>query len=60
MFGGPETHAAPFSKFRRIGTERELALATGRSYGFVHRLLQEAGVTLRSRGGARKVSPLIG
>ncbi|TMR22098.1 transcriptional regulator [Nonomuraea turkmeniaca] len=30
---------------------RELALSTGRSYGTVHRLLQEAGVELRPRGG---------
>ncbi|MFB9802395.1 helix-turn-helix domain-containing protein, partial [Streptomonospora salina] len=28
---------------------RSLAAATGRSYGFVHRLLTEAGVTLRGR-----------
>ncbi|WP_424533664.1 helix-turn-helix domain-containing protein [Sphaerisporangium viridialbum] len=33
---------------------RELALSTGRSYGFVHRLLTEAGATLRTRGGARR------
>ncbi|WP_415924606.1 helix-turn-helix domain-containing protein [Streptomyces sp. MI02-7b] len=32
-------------------TIRTLAESTGRSYGFVHRLLTEAGVTLRSRGG---------
>ncbi|PDP84466.1 hypothetical protein CQJ94_27730 [Glycomyces fuscus] len=30
---------------------RMLAAATGRSYGFVHRLLSEAGVELRGRGG---------
>ncbi|WP_433355565.1 helix-turn-helix domain-containing protein [Microtetraspora malaysiensis] len=33
---------------------RELAVATGRSYGFVHRLLGEAGVLLRPRGRVRK------
>jgi len=33
---------------------RSLAAATGRSYGFVHRLLTEAGVTLRGRGGATR------
>lgn len=33
---------------------RQLALNWGRSYGFIHRMLIEAGVTLRSRGGARK------
>ncbi|MFF3698970.1 helix-turn-helix domain-containing protein [Streptomyces sp. NPDC002221] len=30
---------------------RAIAVDTGRSYGFVHRLLTEAGVTLRGRGG---------
>ncbi|MFE3114231.1 helix-turn-helix domain-containing protein [Kitasatospora indigofera] len=30
---------------------RALAQAHGRSYGFVHRLLTETGVALRSRGG---------
>lgn len=33
---------------------RQLAAATGRSYGFVHRLLSEAGVELRGRGGATR------
>ena len=33
---------------------RSLAAATGRSYGFVHRLLGEAGVELRGRGGATR------
>lgn len=32
---------------------RALAVATGRSYGFIHRILTEAGVTLRGRGGGR-------
>jgi hypothetical protein len=32
---------------------RALAASTGRSYGFVHRLLSESSVRLRSRGGAR-------
>jgi len=37
---------------------RALASSTGRSYGFVHRMLSESGVNLRGRGGAtrRKVS----
>lgn len=35
---------------------RSLAAATGRSYGFVHRLLTEAGVSLRGRGGATRRS----
>ncbi len=31
---------------------RDLANETGRSYGFVHRILVDSGVKLRSRGGA--------
>ncbi|GAB3683155.1 helix-turn-helix domain-containing protein [Angustibacter aerolatus] len=30
---------------------REIAEETGRSYGFVHRVLRESDVTLRGRGG---------
>ena len=33
---------------------RELASETGRSYGFVHRILTESGTTLRGRGGATR------
>lgn len=33
---------------------RSLATATGRSYGFIHRLLTETGVALRGRGGVTK------
>jgi hypothetical protein len=33
---------------------RALAATTGRSYGFVHRILTENGVTLRGRGGATR------
>jgi hypothetical protein len=33
---------------------RELAESTGRSYGFVHRLLSESGAKLRGRGGATR------
>lgn len=33
---------------------RALASATGRSYGFVHRLLTETGAPLRGRGGATR------
>ncbi len=33
---------------------RSLATATGRSYGFIHRILIESGVALRGRGGAIK------
>ncbi len=33
---------------------RLLAQSSGRSYGFVHRILSESGVTLRGRGGATR------
>jgi hypothetical protein len=33
---------------------RALANETGRSYGFVHRMLSESGVELRGRGGATR------
>ena len=33
---------------------RALAESTGRSYGFVHRILTESGTTLRGRGGATR------
>lgn len=33
---------------------RSLAASTGRSYGFVHRILTETGVILRGRGGATR------
>ena len=33
---------------------RSLAASTGRSYGFVHRILGESGATLRGRGGATR------
>lgn len=40
------------TKYKNGASIRELAAETGRSYGFVHRLLVENGVTLRGRGGA--------
>ncbi|MFC9618383.1 helix-turn-helix domain-containing protein [Streptomyces sp. NPDC056910] len=36
---------------------RGIAGSTGRSYGFVHRILTEAGVTLRGRGGDTRSKP---
>ncbi len=33
---------------------RVLADRTGRSYGFVHKVLEESGVELRSRGGPNR------
>jgi hypothetical protein len=39
---------------------RALANATGRSYGFVHRILTETGVALRGRGGATRGKAVTG
>ena len=33
---------------------RDLAADTGRSYGFIHRVLVESGAKLRGRGGANR------
>ncbi|MCP2261535.1 hypothetical protein LX15_005261 [Streptoalloteichus tenebrarius] len=41
-------------KYEKGASIRSLARSTGRSYGFVHRILSEAGVQLRGRGGARR------
>ena len=41
-------------KYAAGASIRDLAAATGRSYGFVHRVLSESGVTLRGRGGATR------
>lgn len=38
-------------EYQRGASIRELADQLGRSYGFVHRILSESGVTLRGRGG---------
>ena len=38
---------------------RALADSTGRSYGFVHRILSETGVELRGRGGATRVKKKV-
>lgn len=39
---------------------RALASATGRSYGFIHRILTETGVSLRGRGGATRGRAMVG
>jgi hypothetical protein len=39
---------------------RTLAGATGRSYGFIHRILTETGVSLRGRGGATRGKAMVG
>lgn len=38
-------------KYEKGASIRLLAEKTGRSYGFVHRILKESGATLRGRGG---------
>lgn len=42
-------------KYEKGLSIRALAESTGRSYGFVHRVLSESGVQLRGRGGATRV-----
>jgi hypothetical protein len=47
--------AGELKKKYESGTSiRTLAESTGRSYGFVHRVLSESGATLRGRGGATR------
>jgi len=41
-------------KYEKGQSIRALADGTGRSYGFVHRLLVDADVPLRGRGGATR------
>jgi len=41
-------------KYEKGASIRALAESTGRSYGFVHRVLTETGVSLRGRGGATR------
>ena len=41
-------------KYEKGASIRALAEQTGRSYGFVHRILSESGAPLRSRGGATR------
>lgn len=43
--------AALKKKYEKGASIRTLARLTGRSYGFVHRILSESGVQLRARGG---------
>src|ERR1035437_2971325 len=54
--GADRTKLASDLKKRYDGGEsiRSLAASTGRSYGFVHRILTETGVSLRGRGGATR------
>lgn len=41
-------------KYERGESIRVLAEGSGRSYGFVHRILSESGAKLRGRGGATR------
>jgi predicted transcriptional regulator len=41
-------------RYEKGASIRSLAESTGRSYGFVHRVLCESGVQLRGRGGATR------
>lgn len=41
-------------KYEKGESIRSLAASTGRSYGFVHRVLSDSGVNLRGRGGATR------
>ena len=41
-------------KYDGCSSIRSLAASTGRSYGFVHRILTESGAALRGRGGATR------
>lgn len=43
------------TRYSEGATVRDIAAEIGRSYGFVHRLLIEAGTPLRSRGARTKV-----
>ena len=41
-------------KYEQGSSIRLLAESSGRSYGFVHRILSESGASLRGRGGATR------
>jgi len=54
--GGDRDKMAGDLKKRYEGGDsiRLLAESSGRSYGFIHRILTESGATLRGRGGATR------
>lgn len=41
-------------RYERGESIRQLAESTGRSYGFIHRLLRDSGAKMRGRGGATR------
>jgi hypothetical protein len=45
------------SRYEQQMPIRAIATEIGRSYGFVHRCLDEAGVPMRPRGGAHPARP---
>ncbi|QFY09657.1 hypothetical protein GBF35_26045 [Nonomuraea phyllanthi] len=49
-----DLHAEIIRKYSDGLSVRLTAEAVGKSYGYVHRILTDADVTLRPRGGARK------
>lgn len=49
-----ELAATLATQYEQGASIRALAERTGRSYGFVHRVLSESQVTLRGRGGATR------
>ncbi len=52
--GRQELAAGLVERYRNGETVREIAEDIGRSYGFVHGVLVESGVTMRGRGGATR------
>jgi hypothetical protein len=50
-----DTLAGDFKRRYELGASiRDLSDESGKSYGFVHRLLGEAGAQFRGRGGATR------
>ena len=50
-------HAA--RRYRQNASIRLIAQEMGRSYGFVHRLLTDAGIQLRPRGGSNNTAQRV-
>ena len=50
-WGARGAHLELKKRYGQGASIRELAAETGRSYGFIHRVLVESDVTLRGRGG---------
>jgi hypothetical protein len=46
-------------RYEKGASVRGLADSIGRSYGFIHRILNESGVKLRSRGGSSHLSRIL-